>query len=202
MISGIISTLLFALNVKRKWTAVIVIAVMITVNRLNPFAIKVVHGYVSWILFATLFIPEGEGSILLKRKSVSEWSMPESVQLALTIIITFSISYSGISKFLSPLWRSGEALDLFMQNPRFNWQLSEYLQQTPWFGKIATHLVWISEILFFPFYFFKKTRFIAWVGGMILIAAFFSLMHIYVVSMMMLIILSFLYPPQEHNAKS
>ena len=197
LIIGLISSLSFALNIQRKVAAVITISVMILINRLNPFAIKVVHGYISWILFCTLFIPEGEGSVLLRRQSDEKWIMPFPVQLALSIVIAFSLTFSGIWKGLSPLWREGLAMDLFMQNPRFNWELSPLLAKIPYFGQASSHLVWIGEILFFPFYFFSPTRRVTWFIGMILIASFFFLMHIYVVAMMMLIILTFLYPGRE-----
>lgn len=194
LLSGLICSVFFSLDCFRKPAALIMIVTIVVIAQTNPYAIRVVHGYITWILFATLFIPSGEGSFLRKKASSSKWTLPYSVQLPILLVLAASISFSGISKMLTPLWYNGTAMELFMENPRFNWILAKYLNEIPYFSHASTYAVFIIEAAFFPFYLIPKTRFIAWLVLLLLLIGFFVLMHIYIVAMIMLIILYFLYP--------
>lgn len=122
-----------------------------------------------------LFLPVSRiasiDSIIFKTTS-GQIGKQNTSQFAYTfaIISTIGLLYlgSGLTKTYAPIWQSGLGLWLPMSMPYLKWNmLPNTLADAIWLLKPTNYLVMAWEILFLPLVFFKETRKIAIVLGLI-----------------------------------
>ncbi|HEX5036748.1 MAG TPA: HTTM domain-containing protein [bacterium] len=154
------------------------------------------QGYVGWLLLASTLIPGGEPWAVGRKNP--RWEMPKILFVGAWIVVALSYSVSGIPKWQSPSWRSGDALRLILENPvaRPGVFRDLALAMPPVVLKAAT---WISlglELFFAPLCLFRLTRKWAWTLMVLLHVAALALFNITSVTMAMLLVHLFLFDPR------
>lgn len=149
----------------------------------SPSAMRVFPGYIGFFLLLDIFCPEKDSS--------SREPVPEYISLPLLLTISFSLSYSGATKFFSQEWLTGRAVAMLQTNPRVNPLLAE-LHFPDFILTGLNYAVMIVELIFFPLYLYPKTRTYAFWSMVVLFAGLFFIMKIYFLIAIMLIFIMLL----------
>lgn len=186
---GALSALIWATGFLRASAAFVIVISMAILLHLNSSYLRVIPGYISWMLIALSFVPKGEGRF---SSASPGWLMPGDVQKSAVIVLGFTVFFSGVTKLMQTSWRSEDVLALMMSQARFRMDVLEQLG--PIVRRVLSWLTIGSEILAPILLVFDRTRKIGWLGLATLFVGMLILMKIYVVIVGMILMLAFVYP--------
>lgn len=189
LLIGILGAVLWTTGWLRAFSAALCVMSIATVLHFNSSYMRVIPGYIVWMLVALSFVPKGEGRW---RSSDPRWIMPRDVELAVLVVFGFTIFFSGITKLLQPSWRTEDVILQVMSHSRFQVELLEWMGSGT--RKAFALSTIVLEIVAPLLLVFRLTRFYGWLGLCFLFFGMFLIMKIYVVTTGMLLILAFLYP--------
>lgn len=194
-IAGMFAAFIWASGALRASAAIVIAASMAVILSLNPSYLRVVPGYITWFLVALSFVPKGEGTFVSKD---SDWEMPSDVESAAVVVLGATVSFSGLTKLMSPVWRSGDAIGLMMSQSRFQMDLLGAIG--PEARSLLTWTTVALELVGPLLLIFRRTRMVGWAALFSAFVGMLFLMKIYVVIAGMLLMLGFIFPACRQKA--
>ena len=190
-----VSSLLWSLNFYSKPFGILFLLSLAYILEINPALLRVVPGYIGWIVLISFFIPNRSSTFFTITEADRTRKLPNDIYSIYVGVICFSFLFSAITKLQTPFWLNGSAYDIFSYDIRTNWlayRVPDFFQP---FIKFSFNYVTIALEIFFPIlYIHPKLRKLAW----LLLALFFSIilitMNIYVVALGMLLVSLSIYP--------
>lgn len=163
MMVGMVGAVMLALGVFPRAFAILLWYLFTSLSQRAGIVTPPSDGYIGWLLIFCAVVPGGSGSILHFNRP-REWAIPPIYIVVLWIVLCLSYSASGIDKWGSPSWRSGEALMLALSGPiGRTWAASFIASVQP---TTVLHLMsWASlglEAFYVFFCLFTITRYSAW----------------------------------------
>lgn len=173
---GILASLLLTVGLYRRVSCFFLWAIGAALNNCSPMVWSPEVEYINFLNLMCVFIPAGEAFSIKKMKLHISWAMPSAYYYAAWIVITFSLSFSGLTKIFTGLkfysmnmsyaWFEGTFMYHFYNNHmfRYSWygDAAEHIPMI--FFKIITYGALLFETLAFPFMFLKLTRRVWWIA--------------------------------------
>jgi len=160
MIASIFLAVLIMLGFYRKIAALLLwVLVMWFYNR-NSIADSPEYGFVNWLIFACIFIPEGEAFSLSKPDL--GWRMPKFFYWGAWIVLGFAYFYAASSKFRGndPAWVDGTAMYYVFvtDNARLAWYGRAFDKIPKFFFIPISYGALAMQMLSLVFMYFRKSR--------------------------------------------
>ena len=163
LILGILASLLFAIGFRAQKNAIFLWLLGAWLFGRNPFTFMASSTTVGWLLIVQAFLPRfpyGALETYGQNDPGSSWRMPQSIYLASWMVLLIVITYQGVSKFLNPLWLSGEAPILILNSvyvqPYFN--INQILPSAFFLYKVVAWFYMGFCALIIPLCLFRKLR--------------------------------------------
>ena len=165
---GVVASIMVMLGYKRRIVALILWFVWASLLHRNNLILNPGIPMVGWLLLALALIDEGEGWGLHETKR--DWKMPPILFWGAWVISGVAYTISGIDKLGSPSWVDGSAITHLLHNPLARDTLfREWLLSLPTIiHQLLTYVVLALEIAFGFLALFRRTRFIAWLGILVM----------------------------------
>ena len=168
VVLGLVASIMVMLGYKRRIAAIILWFVWASLLHRNNLILNPGIPMVGWLLLALALIDEGEGWGLHETKR--HWKMPSTLFWGAWVISGVAYTISGIDKLNAPSWVDGSAITHLLHNSLARDTLfREWLLSFPTaIHRILTYLVLALEIAFGFLALFRRTRFIAWLGILVM----------------------------------
>ena len=184
------------LGFKRRWISAILLYGWLALFNRNNFTLTPGIAFIGWLLLAMIFIPEGE-PYSFRRKTNTEWEMPQIVFAGAWFIMSLAYTCSGIDKLGSPSWINGTAIPKLLYSPLMrNTTLVSFFQNLPeGVLKPFTYIILFAELLFFPLALFHNLRLFIWTMMVCIHLGILIFMNMFDLSISMLMIHIFTFNP-------
>ena len=164
---GAICALMLTIGLGERFAALASASILAWLFARNPLIANPSLPVVGWMLIMIAFIPKGVYGAWHAREQAfawQQWRFPIGFWFAAWIMLSVAYTYSGYTKFLSPSWVDGTAIEKVLNNPLARDHfLREWLLALP--SMLLRWLTWAVmwiEFLFIPMALFRKTRILAW----------------------------------------
>lgn len=146
---GLVAAAMLVLDIKTKWTALVVWVLSVCFLNLIPAAREIQVSHLNLLLLFVSFVSFDPGPQSLTSRAL---------QKAVVVIYGLSYFYSGAAKLISDDWMTGKNILVSLQFLR-SIETAEMISQmiVPFLSALAL-VVGVFEIMVFPFVLVKKTR--------------------------------------------
>lgn len=196
LITAAALSLLFAIGVWDKQSAVGIWYVWACLLGRNPLISNPSIPFIGWLLIAHTLVPSVP-PIWSKRFAKSRWEMPPKVYGAAWVVMAVGYGYSGYTKLISQSWIDGSALSRVLHNPLARTgPLREILMTVP--SSVLALATWAGlclELSFAFLFLFRKLRPWLWASMVALHIVLLALINFADLTMGMLMFHLFTFDP-------
>lgn len=168
VIVGTLAAVMLTFGVLRRFSALLLWYLLASIVQRNTLIADPSTPFTGWLLLAAVLVPTGEPLTLKNWSRLPRpgWHFPQSIYVAIWVVLGVSYSVSGLIKLSTPEWTDGRALGMFLSNTlhrhgviwsTLNGLPAMMLELGTWAGLAA-------ELLAGPLAIWHGTRPLAWVG--------------------------------------
>lgn len=197
LIALTILAILFTLGIHRKIVAALLWCGWVILFNLNNLTNDPSLAFIGLLLLVFAATSNGEPMLWNHRflPADKNWEMSAIIYWGMWFVLCASFTISGLEKFASEMWRSGDALLTFYTGPiALSNQFVTWI--ITWPAGLHQALTWItlySQVFAFAFLFFKRTRILFLITTIFLFAASLPVLDLMEVLVGMLIFYFFLF---------
>jgi tryptophan-rich sensory protein len=168
VVVGTLAAVLLTCGVLRRASAVLLWYLLASFVQRNTLIADPSTPFTGWLLLATTLVPAGEPLTATNWSRLPRpgWQFPQSIYVAIWIVLGASYSVSGLIKLGTAEWTDGRALGMFLSNTlhRHGVIWSTLSGLPPMMLAVGTWGGLAAELLAGPLAISRWTRPLAWVG--------------------------------------
>lgn len=173
-------------GIGRSFSALLLFAMLYTLQKMNLSNVNGGDVFVKLILFYLIFANSYEHLVLFKQKKMAEGERKFKNLLsnlaAMSIMMQLCIAYfsSGLAKIMEPVWLHGEATYYAMSTERYiGTPINKYIVQHKWIDYLSNYGTLLFELSFPLLIWVKKLRKSLLISGIIFHACIYIFLMIY-----------------------